>query len=377
MQLSLDVSAKAEIEAQLTQRGMVLLSAHAERERLIGKSTFNLDLFMQELLALLKAGLSIIETIETLADKETRDSQKTVYRKIISALYEGQTFSEALAAQPECFTGFLVAIAKASEQSGQLVPSFERFRRYSTQLSTLQGKLISAAVYPLLITAIGGSVLLFLMMYVVPKFSQLYATMKNLPFVAEMMMRWGGFAREHTTSILLTIFAGLVGVVMFVGNPVTRGWLVTQIMRLPKLSYYGFLFTLTRFYRTTGMLISGGIPAMTAFRLSAPLLPARFQGNIKAVLTDLGSGQAIASVMQKHGLTTPVALRMLNVAEKSGELGPMLERTAEFYDGELDRAVDMFSRIFEPTLMLFVGVLIGAIVFMLYMPIIELASAIQ
>ncbi|MBY0446229.1 MAG: type II secretion system F family protein, partial [Burkholderiales bacterium] len=133
----------------------------------------------------------------------------------------------------------------------------------------------------------------------------------------------------------------------------------------------------TRFYRTVGLLLAGGISVVHAMELAAQLLPLKMQLGLQQALVDVKSGLALSQALPRYQLTTPVSERLLRVGEQSGELATMCERSAQFCDEELERAIDMFTRLFEPILMLIIGVLIGGIVFLLYMPIFELAGNMQ
>ena len=136
-----------------------------------------------------------------------------------------------------------------------------------------------------------------------------------------------------------------------------------------------FLFVLARFYRTVGLLVEGGTPVLQALELSQRLLPQRLAARLEQALAELRAGRAVGETLAAHGLTTPVARRLLRVGEHSGDLGGMCERIALFHDSTLDHAVEVFGKVFEPLLMLVVGAMVGTIVVLLYMPIFELASS--
>jgi general secretion pathway protein F len=137
------------------------------------------------------------------------------------------------------------------------------------------------------------------------------------------------------------------------------------------------VFQLTRFYRTVGMLLSGGIPILTALSMAEGLLHPELRVRLASAVRDIREGKPMSAAMARAGLTTPVALRMLQVGEKSGRMGEMMESVAAFHDEELARAVDWFARLIEPLLMIVIGLTIGIIVVLLYMPIFELAGSLE
>jgi general secretion pathway protein F len=151
-----------------------------------------------------------------------------------------------------------------------------------------------------------------------------------------------------------------------------------QIMwRIPTLGDRLRVFQLARFYRTLGMLLKGGTSIIVAMESVAGLLDAALQQKMKQASSAIKEGQTISLAMEQAGLTTPIALRMLRVGERGGKIGEMMERIASFYDDELARWIDWFTKLFEPILMLLIGLVIGVVVLLLYMPIFELAGNIQ
>jgi len=137
------------------------------------------------------------------------------------------------------------------------------------------------------------------------------------------------------------------------------------------------IYQLARFYRTTGMLLRGGMPLVAALEAGAELLHPVLRTRLAAASRAVSEGRSLSQSMDAHGLATPVALRMLAVGEKSGGMGEMFERIAGFHDEELARWVDWFTRLFEPLLMAAIGLVIGAVVILMYMPIFELAGNLQ
>ncbi|XZG71380.1 type II secretion system F family protein [Chitinibacteraceae bacterium HSL-7] len=376
-ELELEASDQVELRERLAARGMQLVSAQAERKLTLRKSTFALSLFTQELIALLEAGLTLIEAIETLHEKSGADASRTVLSRIIEGLYQGQPLSKVLAQLPEHFPPLYVATVSSAERSGALSDALKRYHHYEQRLAEVRKKVVSALVYPMVVITIGGGIMLFLLFYVIPKFAQIYASMKTLPFAAQMMLWWGELVLEHGKFMLAGIVATIVTVVMVLRTDRAKKTLAELFWRLPKLEQYRTLFSLTRFYRTVGLLLAGGLSVVSAMSMAAQLLPAAMRLALERAMVDIKSGQALSATLPRYGLTTPVSERLLRVGEQSGDLATMTERAAQFCDEELERAIEMFTRLFEPILMLVIGVLIGTIVFLLYMPIFELAGNMQ
>lgn len=366
--------------AQAKARGFSPLGIQAKSTSFISKSSkkFPLALFSQELLALLEAGLNLVEAIETLAEKEQSGVIKSTLDSLLQALYQGQTFSSALELQPATFPMLYIATVRASEKTGDLAESLTRYVSYEQQLGLLKKKIVSSSIYPILLMAVGGLVIMFLMGFVVPKFSKIYEdTGGNLPFLSQVLLAWGVFLESHGKELLIALGLAVMGLFYGLSRPTLRKWLMQLLWRIPALGQRLRIFQLARFYRTLGMLLKGGTPIIAALGSVAGLLDAALQLKMKQASAAIQEGQSISMAMDQAGLTTPVALRMLRVGERSGKIGDMMERIAAFYDEELSRWIDWFTRLFEPILMLFIGLVIGVVVLLLYMPIFELAGNIQ
>lgn len=363
---------------QAQSRGYTPISAVAKKSVNQRASSFPLILFSQELLALLEAGLNLVEAIETLAVKDDRNNTKVILDLLLQSLYQGQTFSASLEQQPDAFPMLFVATVKSSEKTGDLLKALSRFIGYELQVGQLKKKIVSASIYPILLMLVGGLVILFLLGFVVPKFSRIYeGTGGELPFLSQLLLSWGVFLENHGFAMMLVSLAAVSALVAGLSRQTVRKWLVQQIWKIPALGSHLRIYQLARFYRTLGMLLKGGTPILTALQSVSGLLDSALQSSMKSASAAINQGLPISEALDNAGLTTPVALRMLTVGERGGNIGDMMERIAGFFDDELSRWIDWFTRLFEPILMLMIGLVIGVVVLLLYMPIFELAGNIQ
>jgi general secretion pathway protein F len=380
--VSLTVSAVHAEDAlsQAQSRGYTPISASATKQTFSkrNKQKFPIVLFSQELLALLAAGLNLVEAIETLTVKDEHNATKVVLDTLLQSLYQGQSFSVALERQPEAFPLLYIATVRASEKTGDLSESLSRYVAYEEQVGNLKKKIISASIYPVLLMGVGGLVILFLLGFVVPKFSGIYeGAGGELPFLSKLLLAWGDFLHQHGQAALMVFVMVVVAMFLVFSQSVVRKKFAQLFWRIPALGKRLRLYQLARFYRTLGMLLKGGTPIMTALQSVSGLLNAALQANMQSASLAISEGQPISQAMDEAGLTTPVASRMLAVGERGGNIGDMMERIASFYDEELSRWIEWFTRLFEPILMLMIGLVIGVVVLLLYMPIFELAGNIQ
>jgi len=339
---------------------------------------FPLVLFSQELLALLDAGLSLVEALEALAEKERHSEAKKVFDAIVARLYEGQTLSASLQDFPAVFPPLFVATVRASEKTGGLSEALGRFVAYQSQLDFVRKKIVSASIYPILLMAVGGLVVLFLMSYVVPKFSVIYeGSSTSLPWLSRLLLQWGVLLQTHGQMVLLVLAVVVSGAVYGLTRPSLRELLLLKLWHIPAVGERMHIYQLARFYRTLAMLLKGGIPVVSALDMVTGLLQPVLRGRLKLASLAIREGQPVSRAMEAQELTTPVALRMLRVGERTGNMGEMMERIAAFYDEEMARWVEWFTKLFEPILMALIGLVIGVIVILMYMPVFDLAGSIQ
>jgi general secretion pathway protein F len=380
--LSLDARDDRDADQQARSQGYLVLGVRRAGSLSLpaafGAARFPLVLFTQELLALLRSGISLVEALETLNEKESKAGTAAVLAGLLARLREGQSFSTALQSHPDAFPDLYVATVRASERTGSLPEALSRFVVYQTQLDVVKKHLVSASIYPVILMVVGGLVSLFLLGYVVPRFSHIYEDIGgDLPWLTRALMAWGAFVEAHGGLLLGTVIATLTGLVLWIRRPAARQWISRQVMRIPALGERVRIYQLTRFYRTVGMLLMGGTPATQALAMVSGLLDQELRLRLDAALRRIREGQTMSASLDGQGLTTPVALRMLRVGERTGMMGEMMERSATFHEEELQRWVERFTRTFEPLLMALIGVVIGGIVLLMYFPIFELAGSIH
>ncbi|MFQ6333338.1 type II secretion system F family protein [Methylophilus sp. 3sh_L] len=363
--------------AQLKAKGLLLVSLQAQKHgRTSKRQAFPLALFSQELLALLDSGLNLVEAIDALALRQ--DHTRAVLQGILQSLQQGKSFSAALERQSSVFPPLYIATVKAAERTGDLGNALSRYIAYDNQVSLLKKKIVSASIYPLLLIVVGGLVIAFLMGFVVPKFSSVYeGTGADLPWMSQLMLQWGSLIAQHGELMLTLLVSLLLLLVVLFKHPAMRQWMLRSLWRIPAIGEKLQLYQLARFYRTLGMLLAGGTPVMVALDSLEGLLDSSLALSLKRAQTMISQGQPLSQAFQVTGMTTPIGERMLLVGERGGNVAQMMDRIANFYDEELARWIDWFTRLFEPLLMLFIGLVIGVVVLLLYMPIFELAGQIQ
>jgi len=378
--LELEANSEEEARLQVVEQGGMVLSIRRSFSgfSLKSKSHFPLVHFSQELLSLQTAGLSLVESIETLLEKEQDTGNRKIIENILARLYEGVTFSQALGEYPQAFPPLYIATVRASERTGDLAEALTRFITYQTQMDFVRKKLVGASIYPVLLLAIGFLVSIFLLVFVVPKFSAIYDDMgSDLPWLSLLLIKWGHFVHERGLELAIATVILLAMTVYTVSRPAFRANVMRLLWRIPAIGEHMRVYQLARFYKTLGMLLRGGIPITQALEMVSGLLQPHFRPNVKAAAKHIREGKTISSAMELEGLTTAVGNRMLRVGERTGLMGDMMERIGNFHDEEIARWVEWTTKLIEPLLMAVIGVVIGGIIILMYMPIFELAGSIN
>ena len=381
--LMLDAASEAIAREMAANRGLSVFSVASTKKvlalpRLRRAGAFRPVLFSIELLSLLEAGLNLVEAMQTLAEKETAGERLDVLSGMVAAINRGEPFSKAVAAFPQHFSPLYVATIKASERTGNMREALARYIAYQEELERVRKKIVSASIYPAILMVVGALVISFLMFYVVPRFARVYEDMAStLPFFSRLLLGFGNFVGNNALVLAVGAILVATAAVWALSQARVRGWLNTRLWRIPAVGTRMKTYQLARLYRTAGMLLNAGIPAVRALEMVRELLAAHLRPSLTRAKTLIEQGQPMSAAMGAAGLATPVAARMMSVGERSGDMGEMFIQIARFHDDEIARFIDWFTRAFEPLLMAVLGLAVGGVVVLMYMPIFELAGSIK
>lgn len=365
------------------QQGLVVLQVKSTTSSLLQKLTkqstqFPLILFSQEFRVLFEAGLSVMDVLQTLIEKESNPSTKLTLQQLLIAVQEGKTLSQAMSLNVAAFPTLFIATISAAETTGDLAEALLRYSQYLENVDLLKKRIVSASVYPAIVTSFGLLVLAFLVVFVIPKFGKIYATqVANISTSTQFLLQIGEFSQKYGAIILVLVVSLITTLVILISRQEIRAKFYDALWKIPFLGNKVRVYHLSRFYRTFSMLLKSGIPVMNSLAMVESLLGAGLKLNLHQAKKQIAEGKQFSQALFDSELTTPVAMRLFNVGEKTGTLDKMMERAASFHEEEMIRWVDRFTKIFEPTLMAVIGILIGGIVLMMYLPIFELASGIE
>lgn len=340
--------------------------------------TKELAAFTRQLGTLLKAGMPLLRGLEVLARQEKNDRFRRVIEAIAESIKSGDALSAALAHHPRIFDRLYLNMIKAGEAGGVLDTVFDRLARFQEKNLHLRGKLITAMVYPLIVMAVAVLILVGLLVFVVPKFQQIFADLLKgapLPPLTQAVLNVSDLVRHNLSATLGLGVAVWLAFRFFRRTPAGARLLDTLLVKLP---LFGDLFlqaVVARVSRTLGTLLSSGVPILPALLITRDTCGnARVAGAVLIVHDRVKEGSPVARPLEATGVFPPMVTSMIEVGEQSGQLPEMLHKVADIYEDEVDNAVAGLSALIEPILILFLAGIVGTIVIALFLPIIRIVQ---
>jgi len=347
----------------------------ASRKRI---DTKGLITFNQELLVLIKAGLPIIQALDTILERIEKGRLAEVLEIIRDDIKGGSSLSDAFERHPSAFSHLYIASIRAGERTGDLPQTIKRYITFLKKTEGFRKKVITALFYPAILLTVAFVAITLLLVYVVPTFSQVYADAgSRLPTPTLILI---GF-----TSILKKFFPLLVAAV-FLGMYLFRKWLNTEsgrvtfdgfTLRIPVLGDIFSKYSIVSFTRTLATIIESGIPIVESLKMSVGTLNNKIlEKRLSVAIRRVEEGVSLSVAIDGAKLMPTLALRMLSVGESTGSLEEMLEGISDYFEEELDQRLHLLSTAIEPAIMVVMGVVIGTIIVTMYLPVFKLAGTV-
>lgn len=386
MEKQFDSTSKEQLKEDLQDQGFYVfqikrkpfqLALINERQsgRLSGRRFLS---FNQELLVLLRSGLPVVQILDTLIEQMETGSFRDALVDIRDDIKGGSGLSEAFMKFPGFFPPLYVASIKAGEKTGDLPETLSRFMTYQKRVEVIRAKVRSASFYPALLTSAATLVVIFLMIFVVPTFTQIYADANvELPLMTRLLIGMSWVIKEYWYLLGVAFFGVSLLVKMLLGS--TRGRLRVDRLML-KLPFFGGLktdYALSGFTRTLGTTLASGTPLVEAMKMSRGTLNNLFlEKEMVQAVRRVEEGTGLSDSLSRTGFFPGLALRMVSVGEASGSLTEMLGDIAEYYESEVERRLTLLTTMIEPILMMTMGFLIAFIIVAMYVPIFQLAGTV-
>ncbi len=334
--------------------------------------------FTRQLATMIDAGLPLVQCLTILANQSENKLLAKTINSIKTSVESGDTFSDALRKHPKIFNSLFTNMVEAGEVGGILDTILNRLAAYMEKAISLKKKVKSAMVYPSVILVVAIVVVAGLMIFVIPTFAKMFQNMGGaLPVPTLVVMKISDIFKNYTHYMVIILIAVIFLFRRYYRTDKGKLMIDTLTLKLPVAGPLIVKVSVAKFTRTLGTLISSGVPIIDGLDITA-----RTAGNKvveKSVISTISSikeGQTIATPLGRHKVFPPMVIQMIEIGEATGALDVMLNKIADFYDEEVDNAVEALTALLEPALMVFLGIVIGFIVIAMYLPIFKMASVI-
>ncbi|WP_298433849.1 type II secretion system inner membrane protein GspF [Geobacter sp.] len=338
-----------------------------------------LALVTRRLATLVASQVPVFEAVTTLWEQEPAGELKKALGRVRERLAEGGSLSRALALEPRLFSESYVSMVAAGEASGALDAVLERLAQFLEDQRAIKGKVTAALAYPLLMTVVGGGVMLFLLAFVIPKIVTIFQDNKAvLPLITIVVIKTSTFIRGFWWALLIAAAALVWLYRRLMTREEHRLRRDRLVLRLPLAGPLVQRLLLSRFAKVLGLLLAAGVPVIRALEITGDAVVNReYRGALHGIAAELAEGGSLSGAMKSRHLFPPLLVHMVAVGEKGGELEGMLDKAGSAFEREFESAVSSVMSLLEPLLVLAMGLAVGIMVVAVLLPIFELNQLIR
>jgi type IV pilus assembly protein PilC len=339
-------------------------------------STEQFLLFNQELLALVRAGLPIVQSFDIMLERQKNVRFREILAEIREKLTSGIALSDAFAAYGDLFPPIYSTSLRAGERSGDLEGVIRRFLRYQKLIVNLRKKVVGAMIYPAILVLLSSGMIFIMMTFVIPKFAEFFEGFgQELPWFTQLMINLAHFMRQN----VLLMFGGLI-----LGGILVNRWLKTSgrltwdriKLHIPLVGGVLHRFAIMQFTQSLGTLLSGGTPMVPAIEIaSQSVTNALVSTKISGIVQNVREGEPLWRSLDNTKVVSDLAIEMIKVGESTGALTEMLSNVSEFYDEEIESRLTRMVAAIEPVILVFMGGVIAVLLYAFYLPLFRLSQA--
>ncbi len=339
-----------------------------------------LAVFMRQFSVMLEAGLPLVQCLEILSDQQEKNKKfRAILDEVRSDVEGGSSLADAMVKQPKAFDDLITAMVEAGESGGVLDVVLRRLAEFLDKLVKLKAQVRSALLYPAAVTVVAIMVVYIILWKVIPVFEQLYAGLGGeMPFLTQVVVGISNFLGRWSPMIFLGVIVLVLGIRVYYRTPRGRRVIDRILLRIPILGDLLLKIAVARFGRTLATLTVSGVPILEGLDITA-----RTAGNsviedaVYDIRTEVEKGRELSGPMAETKRFPSMAVQMVAVGEQTGAIDQLLTKVADFYEQEVDIAVEGLMKLIEPMLIVFLGVVIGFIVTAMYLPLYSMLSEIN
>ena len=327
--------------------------------------------FTQELSTLLNAGVPVDRALAIAAELTTRVGFRSLVLDVVRLLKGGKSLADSLAAHPTHFSDLYVNMVRAGEASGSLSQIFERLAEFERTRDDLRGYIVSSLIYPALLSLVGLASIFVLLNFVVPRFAQIFSDPHmTIPTPTLIMLEASRLVQDYWIPVSVGMVVAIAAFLSYIRTDSGRLWWDSFRLKVPLLGDALRKSETARFARAMATLVSASVPLVQSIGISRGILNnRRISGTLEAVMQGVKRGEGIAKPIERAGQFPPLAGHLLAVGEETGRLDLMFGRMADIYDNETRNAIRRFTSLFEPLIILVMGLLIGSLILSLMLAI--------
>jgi len=341
-------------------------------------TTKDIVIFTRQLSTMIDAGLPLIQGLDILGSQQENPTFKKMLKEIKTEVESGLTFADALKKFPKYFDKLFCNMVAAGEMGGILDDVLRRLATYMEKAEALKAKIKSALNYPVIVLAISFAVIAIIMVFVIPVFSKMFEDFGSaLPMPTQIVVNMSDFLKSY-----FFVLVGGIVILIFALKKIRQTdkgrWVMDKMaLRAPVFGPLLKKVAVAKFSRTLGTLINSGVPIIEALNVAAGTAGNKIvEYAIRDVRTSISEGRTIAQPLMESGIFPGMVVQMISVGETTGALDAMLTKIADFYDEEVDTAVEGLTSMIEPLMITFLGGFIGGIIVAMYLPIFKMAGAV-
>jgi type IV pilus assembly protein PilC len=330
-------------------------------------------LFNQELSALVRAGLPIVPSLDILLERRKNESFKRALVDVRDRVKSGESLSEAFTAQGDMFPPLYSASLASGERSGELANVLQRFIAYSQKLLSIQRKVVSALIYPIILLVLSSGLVALMVFYIIPRFNEFLKDFgAELPLITKIIVGTAMTLAGNWQIVLLIVVGSVVGVMAWSRTLGGRLFFDRMKLRLPLVGGVVRNYAQNRFTRTLGTLQAGGIPMVTSLELSARAVGNLvYERELVKVAANVREGKSLWESLLETGLIADITVQMIKVGESTGMLVEMLQNASDFTDEEIDTQLTRLVSMIEPLMLVFMALVVATRLLSLYLPMIQ------
>ena len=350
--------------SEAARRGLRNLDIRSIFRRGRKVKTADVLVFTEKFAVLLKSGLPLDRSLSLLVELSEKEGIRAVAETLLKDVNAGKSLADSMETHPDFFPRLYVSMVRAGEAAGVVDRVMEQLLSYLRQKEELRGYIISSLIYPALLLLVGLATIIVLMTYVIPQFKEIFDSMnQELPGPTRFLMGVSDFIMGYKWLILIVIAASVYGYRYWISTPEGRAKKDRILLKLPKVKQLVTESETGRLAATAGILLTSAVPLIQTLKIVQELLSNTvFREAMAPVVSGAKKGDGVAGPMMATGVFPPLAVHLVRVGEETGNLGPMFVKVGDIYQESIRKSVKSFLALFEPALILVMGVIVGVIV---------------